>query len=186
MQKIVIFILLAQIYACIPSKIYHEFDEFDNLRKFKLTQIYNAKRDFTGHVQIKISYYKSISQSGEIKISARLLVYSSAEDGNLGKTISFRPGQKIYDLNLYNYKSSYDSFHDIDYDVDHENGSINVTANADENIRHTADFDIINELGDQILNNEILLLRFFIGKEAYTVRFSKFELKQLKKFLNMQ
>ncbi len=186
MRKIVIFILLTQIYACIPSRIYHEFDEFENLRKFKLTQIYNAKRDFIGHVQIKINYYKSISQSSEVKISARLLVYASAEDGDLGKTISFRMGQQIYDLNFYNYKSSYDAFHDIDYDVDQENSTISVTSKADENIRHIADFDISNELGDKILNNEILSLRFFIGKEAYTVRFSKFKLKQLKKFLLIQ
>ncbi len=186
MQKIVFFILLTQIYACIPSRIYREFDEFENLRKFKLTQIYNAKRDFGGHVQIKINYYKSISQSDKVKISARLLVFSTAEDGDLGKAISFRMGQQIYDLNFYNYKSSYDAYHDIDYDVEQENSTISVTSNTNNNIRHIADFDISNELGDKILNNEMLSLRFFIGKEAYTVRFSKFELKQLKKFLMVQ
>ncbi len=184
MKYLVFSLVFFQLLSCIPHQIYKDFDEFENARKFKLIQVYNAKRDFIGSEQIKIKYYKTIDSNGKINISAQLLTYSNSEDGKLMDELHIRIGNEVYDVNFYNYLSNYDLFRDAGIDYDEENSNIN--HNEDENIRHLADFDIPNEIVEKIMNNNLLSMRFYIGKEAYTVRFSKFELKQLKKFLIIQ
>ncbi|MCF6239894.1 MAG: hypothetical protein L3J74_00960 [Bacteroidales bacterium] len=189
MKKIIFILILSQFTACIPHRIYKEFDEFENLRKFKISQIYNAKKDFTGTRQIKINYYKTISQNGEIDISARLIAYSTAEDGKLNEHLDIRIGNEIYTTDFYNYQSNYDLYPDVDISVnndDDDNDPYEISHSNSENIRHLADFNLSQTLVEHILNTELLSMRFYIGKEAYTLRFSKFELKQLKKFLLVQ
>ena len=183
MRKNIFLLLVFFVASCIPSRIYKEFDEFENLRKFKLVQIYNAKKDFSGHKQIKISYYKNINQAGESKISARLLVYSNDEEGKLNKQINIRTGDDIYNVRFYDYQNNYDAYYEQDYDIEGEYNTINITHNAGENIRHIAYFDISKDIANKILTEDILSYRFFIGKEAYTIKLSKYELKQLQKFI---
>ncbi len=184
MKKLIFALVFFQFLSCIPQHIYKDFDVFENVRKFKLVQFYNAKRDFTGSQQIKIKYYKTIDSQGTTNISAQFLVYSSGEDGKLADELNIRIDNKVYDIEFYNYQSNYDLFHNDDIDYDEEDSNIN--HNADDNIRHLAYFNFPNELVKKILNGNLLSMRFYIGKEAYTVRFSKFELKQLKKFLIIQ
>ncbi len=184
MKNILLISFLLLLSSCFTGYIYRDFDEFENLRKFKLSKIYYAKKDFSGKKEVKINYYKSINPQGKVSVSARLYVYTDADAGKLAKNIAFRTGTDIYELNFDNIQSNYDAYH---YDEDIGNDEhIEITHSTGENIRHFADFDIPNNLLESIMNTEQLSFRFYIGKEAYTYRFSKSNLKQLKKFLAIQ
>lgn len=169
--------------SCITSRIYKQYDDFENQKKYRTEQFYYAKRDFSGSTQVKITYYKTVSQTGVTKVNALLKVYSSSEKGKLQEEISFRMADKIYKTVFYDYQANYGYNYSLDYNCEGIDAIQNFSGNTDENIRNLAYFDFTDKIIDEISKTTGLQVRFYIGKEAYIIRFSKSRLKQLKKFL---
>jgi len=176
-------VLIFLLSSCIQNRIYKQYDDFENQKKYKLEQVYYAKKDFSGSTQVKITYYKTVSQTNDIQVDALLMVHSSSEKGKLQEKISFRIENKIYEAVFYDYQANYDYNYSIDYDDESIGANQNFSGNADEDIRNLAYFDLSAKMIDEISKAPNLQIRFYIGKEAYTIQFSKAKLKQFKKFL---
>lgn len=185
MKKLILFFIIFQAYSCSFQNIYKDYDEFTNVRKFKLSDYYYAKRDFFGNKKVEIEYYKSINKKGETNISAKFLLSSNFDDGPLSKNLDIRIDNKSYRIDLYDYQTN--NVLSIAKNSNDEQDSSDVFFYKENmSTRNLAYFNISNSLADKIVKSNSLIIRFYLGKEACTIKMSKSDLKRLRKFLLLQ
>ncbi|OQY05914.1 MAG: hypothetical protein B6I20_00020 [Bacteroidetes bacterium 4572_117] len=201
-MKALLFLMMIPLVpiSCFKSRVYYNYDEFENKHKMMMEQMYTARKDFKKKESVRIKYYKEFDQSGLLSLSGKINFHTSPSDGKLGTKLSIKVKNEVFDAIFYDgntekiSSTTTKSQHTIDYkekesendkDDDKEISSETHTNTSTTNtyINNISYFNFDKKIIDKLLADKDISFRFYVGKEGVTVYLSKRQLNSMLEFI---